>query len=149
MINSIQAVDSRKKMNKNLIVLGLVVLLLSVGLSGCYSQPKYIKFKVTENSPYSCLYYEIYIDGELFINNQKVCGSTILDVNEWAEISNSTYLSPALIGKKHNITFAFYTKDSTWEEPGLFLGEHIEYELEGDIEVIYNNQDNITIQEWK
>ena len=137
-------------MNKNLIVLGLAVLLLSVGLSGCTSQPKYIKFKVTEHSPYPCLYYEIYIDGELFINNQKVCNSTILDVNDWAErFENTTDIAPAGIGEKHNITVAFYTQDSNWLDPGLFLGEHIEYELEGDIEVIYNNQDNITIQEWK
>jgi len=136
-------------MNKNLIVLGLVTLLLSVGLCGCYSKTEYIKFKVTENSPYSCLSYEIYIDGELFIDNQMVCNSTILDVNEWTEITNTTDLSPALIGQKHNITFAFYTKDSNWLDPGLFLGEHIEYELEGDIEVIYNNQENITIREWK
>ena len=136
-------------MNKHLIVLGLVVLLLSVGLSGCYSQPKYIKFKVTENSPYSCLNYKIYIDGELFITNQKVCNSTILDVNEWTETTNATDFSPALLGQKHNITFAFYTPDSNWLDPGIFLGNHTEYELEGDIEVIYNTQDNITIQEWK
>jgi len=148
-INLIQAVDSRKKMNKNLIVLGLVVLLLIVGLSGCTSTPNYIKFKVTEHSPYSCLYYEIHIDGELFMRNQKVCDSTILDVNEWAEISNTTDLAPALIGEKHNITFEFYTKDSYWLDSGVSLGEQIGYELEGDIEVIYYNQDNITIQEWK
>ncbi len=137
-------------MNKNLIVLGLVVLLLSIGLSGCTSQPKYIKFKVIEHSPYSCLYFEISIDGEVFMRNQKVCNSTILDVNEMAKIiDNTTDLSPALLGEKHNITFAFYTKDSYSLDSGIFLGENIGYGLEGDIEVIYNNPDNITIKEWK
>ena len=135
-------------MKKQLLIVGIISVLLVVGLSGCTSQPKYIKFKVTENSPYSCLYYEIYFDGELFMNNQKVCGSTILDVNEWAEITNTTDLAPASIEEKHNITFAFYTKDSYWLDSGSFLGEHNGYELEGDIEVIYNNPDNITIQEW-
>jgi len=137
-------------MKKQLLIIGIIALLVCVWLSGCTSEPKYMKFRIIENAPDYCMYCSVYVDGEAIYTGIEVCGETIVDVNEEAEKIWIKDWDFALLDQEpHTINVSFYTYDDYWHIwDELFRGSNEVYGLVGNIEVIYNGYDDIIIRNW-